>query len=561
MLKKIFLTLFLIISQLSIFILFYGNPDWTSPRDKQFSISHNFHNNFFSGILVPLDSRPPCLEFAAKLAEIGGIHLVSPPKYLLDNYRAPAQTKALRQWLYNSISRSTDFAILSSDMLMHGGLIASRDIHKADDRAQDFLSLLAAIQQKNPQTSLAAFTIIPRLLIAENDDTKTWQYHMQQYAILKDKVNTFENPLDYAALEKVQLLIPPELIKKYNNIYLYNDNFNKNLLKLFDNKLLDKLIIGQDDGEAFGLPNTNRHKAELYLDHLTNAPARSAYTTRGADEIAQLFIAQYVIERYQTKPKIYIQYSQPQTKDTVMPYMPSSVDETVREKIKIINAEITEDKDLADFIIYIHCGNEQTNNFLSLYQICSEVKALTANYNVALIDLSQNFEEQETLVSGLILQDVPLPKLIAYAGWNTTSNSVGTALSQASIFTVRKKNLPTSEHLPLYYANTNFTLSRIIEDWGYLKNILPKINSHLKLSEVDNYHLGNNKAYTEDLIRRDVQALANNLLYKNFSRHPFYVNKHAKFFIRNIVTEASLPWERTFEINLNIQTSVMQKKY
>lgn len=557
MLIKILLTFILLSSQILLFCSLFGAFTFVSPPQK-YDLPNPIIKPILTGILIPLDSRPPCKEFVEKLAHLGGVNLISPPKYILDNYKNPAQITLLRQWLYNSITPSTNFAILSSDMLMHGGLIASRDIHKSDGREMSLFSLLDSIKAKQHGISLSVFTIIPRLLIAENDDTKTWQYHMMQYAILKDKVNTFENPLDFSELEKIQQKIPEKLITKYNNIYLYNDNFNRTLFTALSENKIQKIIIGQDDGEAFGLPNTNRHKAENYLAHLAGSLKNNAYTTRGADEIAQILLAQYVNDYYQVQPKIFLQYSHPAISDKVMPYMPSSVDETAREKVKLVRGEIVNDASLADFILYIHCGDESNSNLIALQQAALEIKQLLLqNKNVALIDLSQNFEANETLLATLITQDVPLSQLIAYASWNTTSNSLGTAISQASIFTTRKKSLDPSDHLALYYENSNFTLSRIIEDWGYLKNILPKTNQHLRLIGLDNYRLGNSKAYTEAKISRDLQLLSEEILYKNFARHPFYKTTTNRFFINSVQLGLSLPWERTFEINLNLKTTIV----
>lgn len=145
-------------------------------------------------------------------------------------------------------------------------------------------------------------------------------------------------------------------------------------------------------------------------------------------------------------------------------------------------------KTLPTFILFIHCGDQKNSRFFSLTKISQNLNELLAsNKNIALVDLSENFEAQETLLDSLIKNNVPLSKLIAYAGWNTTSNSISTAVSLSGIFTARKKHLPVSEHLQLYYLNSNFTLSRIIEDWGYLKIILPQTNKNLKLFGIDNY--------------------------------------------------------------------------
>ena len=67
---------------------------------------------------------------------------------------------------------------------------------------------------------------------------------------------------------------------------------------------------------------------------------------------------------------------------------------------------------------------------------------------VALVDLSANYDVKETIFPHLINNNTPLVRLAAFAGWNTVSNSVGTAGAQASIFTGQKQRLPNEICLP-----------------------------------------------------------------------------------------------------------------
>lgn len=508
------------------------------------------------GLLLSLDSRPPCLDFTQKLAHLAGLDLTEPPRYLMDNYKNPAQFNLIKQWTYNNINRDTKLAILSTDMLVHGGLIASRTVHDATDSQNSSIQLFSLIKNKNNKIFTAAFSVIPRLLIAEDNYTRTWQFHMMQYAIYKDKENTFGNPLDFAYLQKMQSKIPQSLIDKYNKLYADNDKFNNQLVQSFMRGDIQSLIIGQDDGEPFGLPNTGRHKADSYLGHLPKGS--TAYTTRGADEIAQMLVAQYFNLRHKFTPKIYLHYAKDSIKDKIMPYMPSSVDETVRDKVNVIQGSFTDNINEADFILFVHCGDMATDSFIDRISIASTLKSLQQQKPVALVDLSANFESYETILPYLLANDTPLVQLAAYAGWNTTSNAIGTALSQASIFSLQKKLVAPGMQLNLYYQNANFTLERIIEDWGYLKEVLPHTNAQLKFNGIDNYALGKQQKNTQDIINSQLASYTQQLLYDNISRHAFYKTPQYTYFIRNINSHAVLPWERTFEINLNITTHVVR---
>ena len=49
----------------------------------------------------------------------------------------------------------------------------------------------------------------------------------------------------------------------------------------------------------------------------------------------------------------------------------------------------------------------------------------------ALVDLSKHFDSAETVLPQLIEAGFPVNRLLAYAGWNTTSNALGTAIGSA----------------------------------------------------------------------------------------------------------------------------------
>ena len=137
-------------------------------------------------------------------------------------------------------------------------------------------------------------------------------------------------------------------------------------------------------------------------------------------------------------------------------------------------------------ILFVHCGDADAKpTAAEAEQLASYLKH---DKHVALIDLSANFEAEEMLLPLLLEQNISVNRLAAYAGWNTFSNSSGTALAQSIIFTGRLRQLQAQQSatdnpllIPALYAdNLNFTIERMLEDYYYQKRIHPQLRPYLE---------------------------------------------------------------------------------
>ncbi len=499
-----------------------------------------------SVLFLPLDSRPPCLFFVTALGSMSGWNILSPPPALLDNYYQPADYYALRQWAFTR-APSADAAIVSLDMFTYGGLIASR---RGQINALEMQSALKGIEfLAGRQKELYAFAIIPRLLIAEDDATKLWQYHMMVYSTKKDMEDTFGNPADFARMQAMLSRLPPELIERFNALYEKNDAFNHKLAQTATRGIFRQLSVGQDDGQPFGRPNANMHKLAEYCRGLKNT-----HLTQGADEIAMLQLACLSSQKTGFSPKIKVVYSHPSVPDLVMHFMPITVEETVREKIALLNGQKTEKTEDADFVLFVHCGSSETGFLLG--EIAEKAIALAGQKPLALIDLSANFNRHETILGNLLDKSFPLASLAAYAGWNTSSNSIGTALSQAALFINRKNSLDKQYWPQLYRENFEFTIARVLDDWLYQKNVQDSVNDYLRWKGIDPYRLGVEKNYALEKIRWRMYLPQRKMFYGNIGKYPFYQDSSGDYYVTALDAEVTLPWERTFEIALSVKTQV-----
>lgn len=537
--KKIFLLM------ISVCLLFYA-ACWRLPETEPAELQASAPT--VSTLLLPLDSRPVCTDLPQELGKLAGTNVILPPIAFLDNYKQPADREKLYLWLKDNV-KNNDHAIISSDLLIHGGLLNSRLPLGTNADQRRFLSELQYLAGTRQQTQFSIFSIIPRLLVSDHLLPDRWyQWHLMNYAKLKDMTETFNDPYFTGQLLEREQEIPAAVLNKYNELYKNNDSFNKNLLTLTHSNIYT--VIGQDDGSSFGLPNRNTNHAKVYSAHLSNC-----HITYGADEIAASLIARNYLQQQKAVPRIFLQYAAPDTEFMYMPFMAASVGETLRDKIILTGAVLIDKKNEADIVLYISCGSD---NFKPGKKQADELNTLLQQHKqVALIDLSANYVTDELLMPLLLKNNIPVHRLAAYAGWNTFSNSAGTALAQAVIFTERKKELPPQQQPALHAQNAALLTRHLLDDYIYQKLYCPELKNALELRGFDPYNLSDSgQAFAQLLTRQYFNRKTQELLHYSLGRTPFYQQDGQEYYLTEIKTAAYFPWNRVFEIGLDLQTAV-----
>ena len=551
-------------------------------------------------LLVPLDSRPVCSTMVQKLGKLAGINVIVPPKELLDNYQEPADSKKLWFWLQQEAPKF-QASMVSADILLHGSLLQTREHIATEAEQETFLRQLDALQNalqhasfsqsvaysevrekrnnkpQGPVHQFTLFSIIPRLLVSDDVYPDCWyQWHLMRYSQLLDMV---EINGDYAMTKELceyKEEIPPTILDKYTNIFIQSQSFNK--------KLLTKaapVIIGQDDSSPFGLPHRSARQLENIIN--SNALTQRVQLTNGADEIAALLLTRHALQQNRWQPQLYVHFGSPKSEFKHMPYMAASVGATLRNQAQLVGAQLVETPKEADIILFVHCGDDNAKPTGTEAQQLACY--LEQGKHVALIDLSANFEAEEMLLPLLLHKGVPINRLAAYAGWNTFSNSSGTALAQSILFVNRLRQLqayastaspaivkqinqnPTLSTKPsetkeqsivaLYAANLNFTAERMLEDFYYQKLIHPQLRPYLESFGTTPTDLEpEEKQETEYFIHQRLSFYAAKLLWQSLACTPFYENASQRYYLDNLTVGAKLPWNRIFEVDLDVHSRV-----
>ena len=549
-------------------------------------------------LLVPLDSRPVCSTMVQKLGKLAGINVIVPPKELLDNYQEPAKSKKLWQWLQNK-SANYNTSIISTDILLHGSLLQTRQHIASAQEQDDFFSELNKLQKNitaspprqskytnstdstdSDKHQLQLFSVIPRLLVSDEVYPDCWyQWHLMRYSQLLDMVQINGDYAMTKELMEYKEEIPADILSKYTSIFTQSQGFNERLLahllpKAKNSKNIANtqvnatvatnaplFIIGQDDSSPFGLPHMTATKLARHIEEHTLQT--QAQLTNGADEIAALLLTRHFLQQSHWQPKLFLAYGSPKTEFKHMPYMASSVGATLRNQAQLLNAQLVEEPNAADIILFVHCGDADAKpTAAEAEQLASYLKH---DKHVALIDLSANFEAEEMLLPLLLEQNISVNRLAAYAGWNTFSNSSGTALAQSIIFAGRLRQLQAQQRstnkpllIPALYAdNLNFTIERMLEDYYYQKLIHPQLRPYLESFGTTPTDLEpEEKQQTEYRIQERLSLYATWLYWRSLSRTPFYADTHKAYYLTDLTVGAKLPWNRIFEVDLNVHTKV-----
>lgn len=497
-------------------------------------------------LLAPLDSRPVCTSLPVEIGRLAGTRVILPPIGFLDNYQKPADREKLYLWLGDNMA-GADNAIISADLFIHGGLLNSRLQHGSESDGEKLISALRGLQKNYPEKNISSFAIVPRLLVSDHLLPDRWyQWHLMRYATLRDMAETFGDPYLTAQQQRLAAQIPHEILQKYLNLYKANDAFNRSFVQLADVGVTT--VIGQDDGSSFGLPNRNLTYAQMYGAHQS-----SSYATYGADELAAVLIARNYLQQQKYTPKIYLRYAAAGMEFMYMPFMAASVGQTLRDKARLAGAQLVENAAAADIILYVNCGSDSFKP--GRQQALELAELLSSGRHIALIDLAADFTEDELVIPQLLRYDAPINKLAAYAGWNTFSNSAGTALAQAVIFAGRSRTVQGDELAALHADNLHFTVTRLLDDYVYQKLYHAQLRSALAKYAYDADNLSTaGQGMAQMLTQQFINRKAAELLHYNLGRTSFYNADGKAYYLRSIAVSVYFPWNRVFEVGLNVKT-------
>lgn len=391
-------------------------------------------------VYLPLDERPCNLAYPTAVSEGHEAYaLLSPDLSVMGRKKTPADFDKIKSFLISEC-HGADQLIIALDTLLYGGIIPSRLHHLDRDEVKERLGLLRTLKDENPSLYVSAFSLVMRCP-CYSDSSEEPDYYAEcgreifLYGQNEHKRRLGEiTPEEYEA-ERVRLSACHEYIEDYEKRRATNLECLTDALRMVG-EYIDEFTVLQDDSNARGYTAMDRER----VLSLVNERGIDLDTYPGADEAGLTLLARAATRIERRRPRIYQAYAREGAENVVPIYEDREIHKTVSAQIKSAGAVECFSEDEADFVLYCNLYDERTYDVYLDY-----TKQTDESYISGFVD-----RIEKTVISGrgAVVADVaycnsgdiPLAmemerrfgtmKLWGYAGWNTASNTLGTAICQ-----------------------------------------------------------------------------------------------------------------------------------
>ncbi len=460
---------------------------------------------------LPIDNRPVCYQLPNQIASLDRQNeIVLPNLSLLGDLHKMADVEGLFIWL--ELLDDVDIIVLSLDTIAYGGLIPSRRSNDTFEQVRARIDRLCEILSKK-SAKVFAFSSIMR--ISNNNINEEEKEYWAQYGqrIFEYSYNLHKMEKNCAgdnmlACNCAATRIPENILQDYLSARQRNFKINTYYVALAKSGVFDTLVFSKDDCAQYGL---NVKEAE----ELEKMASKNIFIKTGADEIPLTLLSRAL--NADKRIKIAPVYTNPNGIDKISKYEDISVEKSVNSQIELAGGVVS-DMEHCDMVMLVNnFENEQGELVMGvdvpLYN--GELNLPDEPYFIA--DIVNANGADNKFVEALFNKD-SLKEFYGYAAWNTTGNTLGSAIACALTYYGARQ--------PNQNAFQVFQLTRFLDDWAYQANVRSQI-------------------------RDNVENLSNTVIKAKML--PFEKVIFDKFNVKKMSAEYKFPWDRFFEVEVNLK--------
>ena len=497
-------------------------------------------------IFVPLDSRPITDRDTAMVGTKAGYEILVPPSDILGTESSQGDTEKLWAWL-NENAPNADAAVISTDSMIYGSLVASRSHTLTNAEAQSKVMRFQKLHSDYPNLKIYAFgTVLRTLLTATHSaagmEPASYQANavkIYKYSALLDKSEmNVASKREIRELNRLEKDIDKEVMADWKNRHGINYNANLKLMDLTKEGVFSFLLLGGDDSARF---SATHREARMIKDY---ANAKNIERTKfqmlsGADELGMMMLSRAILDMRGEVPFVHTIYNDGTGKETMPKYCFETLGNEMKGAILAIGAMEVPKPARADFTLLINTeingktfeansdklNNKKANSSVNAFM--NKLKDATdKGYPVILADISCSNGADNALMEAMRKANLQF-KIRAYGGWNTATNTLGFLLGEGIL-----TNYMTEKD------RNELMLYRYLDDWVYQANVRQDVRGAIySLPGKDDptgKTMGTKQAVAEKYTTEKMLEFAK----KN-------INLPSNLSLNNL--KVTFPWKRTFE--------------
>ncbi|WP_045518415.1 DUF4127 family protein [Neobacillus niacini] len=495
-------------------------------------------------VYVPLDERPCNYHFPAALAKGTEFNIVQPDIVLMGQKKTPGNVAGLWNWLLEEI-KDADGAIVSLDTLLYGGIIPSRLHSLTKEEGVERLANLKKIREINPDIKLFAFQLIMRCPQYSSSDEEPdyyedWGTEIFQKGYIKHRLELgIATEEEISRLEKVEAKLPAHFLEDYLSRRKVNLAVNQAAVDYVKDQTIDFMIIPQDDSAPYGLTALDQQTLRESISTL--GTELNVYMYPGADEVGCTLLARMINHFNGNRPLLYPHFSSIKGPYVIPKYEDRPLYESLKYQILAAGGLLATSIRDADIVLLVNTPGA------TMVEAISQ-KDTPVSYNVErnIVELTEYADYvTRTLMKSCVVADIAyanggdlsllkllkekglLFELAGYAGWNTSSNTLGTCIAQGMIYQQYGKQKGHLDFLSLRY----------VEDGGYCGHVRAYVTQQVLPERGFNYfQVDGQKGEVADIVKEQLEQF----IHDHLQDDTYQV----------IIDDCYMPWSRMFEVGL-----------
>ena len=524
---------------------------------------------------VPLDERFATRGLFLNLARLTDYNVVTPPVSMLPKRKAFANPDAMLDWMEANAHR-VSAGVISAEMVMYGGLIASRS---SNDTELTVRSRLERLRKMGESFDIHLSTVVMRIPSYNGDFEEPWYWEqfgreLYEYSFHKGRYDSLHDQQDKTAFENISSQIPQNVLRKFlwrrqRNLHITEELFkNMAVSTTLTRPAFASVYCTLDDSGVYGI-NVEEANALRNLSS-TLQLGSNVKIYPGADEVGASLLAKLVATkssgRARHHPTVKILWRVPNATSLIPNYESQTIEDTVKNQLSAAGFDLFEtasskqDSQTPDVLFVVNNfgvspqlessqqpASSPLSDYEDMFTTCrkyassgsiiafADVRYSNGGDN-AFVKYLLNKVNTPTSLNELDAGDTFLsPGKFAYAGWNTDANTLGTTASNAVLLWAFQNPTALEE-------SKRFTLLRFTEDVLYQSRARSSLISKVQANggDINNLvpHLGAYEAFVFDQLNQ--KSLAE-ILDLDFP----------------VLQSVYFPWNRTFEIGLRTTDTKM----